>query len=130
MVAFYACYALFLVFPVAGPRYSFPEPQGVAKEVLPAVLARLLLERGAAWGTAFPSSHVAAALVATVSAGLAWRGLGLVLLPLAVALSLGTVYGQFHYAVDALAGAFVAALVLALRRPLTRGLSNGLESTW
>ena len=129
MVAFYGCYAIFLAFPVAGPRYSFPEPRGVAKEVLPAVLASRLLERGAAWGTAFPSSHVAAALVASVSAGLAWRGLGLALVPLALVLSLGTVYGQFHYAVDVLGGALVAALVLAAGRPLTRGLSNRLEST-
>jgi hypothetical protein len=39
------------------------------------------------------------------------RPLGVVLVPLAVLLSLGTVYGQFHYAVDALAGAAVALCV-------------------
>jgi membrane-associated phospholipid phosphatase len=65
-----------------------------------------------AWGTAFPSSHVAAALVA---AGCAWRALrplGMTLVPLALLMSLATVYGQFHYAVDALAGAALAAVVL------------------
>jgi membrane-associated phospholipid phosphatase len=35
-----------------------------------------------------------------------------VLVPAAVLLAFGTVYGQFHYAVDALAGAALAALVL------------------
>jgi membrane-associated phospholipid phosphatase len=60
---------------------------------------------------------VAAGLAASVSAAQGWRALGVVLVPTAVLLSLGTVYGQLHYAVDALAGAAVAALVLVLHPP-------------
>jgi hypothetical protein len=41
-----------------------------------------------------------------------WRTLGLVLLPFTAGLILAVVYGQFHYAVDALAGLVVAALML------------------
>ena len=41
-----------------------------------------------------------------------WRALGLVLLPFTAGLILAVVYGQFHYAVDALAGLIVAALML------------------
>jgi len=114
MIAFYACYAVFLLFPVAGPRYTFPPARNPATAVAPAVLTQKLLDQAAAWGTAFPSSHVAGALAASVSAWQAWRPLGARLLPLAALLALGTVYGQFHYAVDALAGAAVAGLVLAL----------------
>jgi len=43
-----------------------------------------------------------------------WRALGLVLLPLTAGLILAVVYGQFHYAVDALAGLIVAALMLGV----------------
>jgi membrane-associated phospholipid phosphatase len=114
---FYACYAVFLLFPVAGPHYAFPPPRNAATAVAPAELTYRLLDAGAAWGTAFPSSHVAVSLVAAACALRFRRGLGLVLLPLAILLTLGTVYGQFHYALDALAGALLAAVVLALRRP-------------
>jgi membrane-associated phospholipid phosphatase len=114
MATFYACYAAFLAFPVAGPRYLFPPAQNAATAVPVAVLAHRLLEGGSAFGTAFPSSHVAVALVAAGRAWLGWRPLGALLLPAAVLLALGTVYGQLHYGVDALAGALLATVVLAL----------------
>jgi len=56
---------------------------------------------------------VAAALVAAWCAWRFWRPLGLVLTPLTIGLTFGVVYGQFHYAVDALAGIIVAAAVVA-----------------
>ena len=114
MSAFYACYLAFLLFPVAGPRYVLPAVENEARHVLPARLVHGLLEGGSAWGTAFPSSHVAAGLAAAAAAWMGWRALGLALVPLALLMSVGTVYGQFHYAVDALAGAAVAAALLAL----------------
>ena len=120
MVTFYACYLAFLLFPVAGPRYVFPLARNEATVVAPAALTQALLDRGAAWGTAFPSSHVAAALAASVSAAQGWRALGLVLVPAALLLTAGTVYGQLHYAVDALAGAAIAALVLLLHPARTK----------
>jgi len=116
MVAFYLCYAIFLVFPVAGPRYAFAPARNAATAVPAAWLVHRVLEGGSAWGTAFPSSHVAAALVAAVCALRFVRPLGAVLLPLALLLTLGTVYGQLHYALDALAGAALAALVLLAGR--------------
>jgi membrane-associated phospholipid phosphatase len=122
MVAFYLCYAAFLAFPVAGPRYLFPAAVNAATAVPAARLTQRLLEGASAWGTAFPSSHVAVALVAAGCAWRAWRALGAVLVPLALLLSLATVYGQLHYAVDALAGAALAAAVLwwhARRVPAT-----------
>lgn len=112
MTTFYLCYTIFLAFPVAGPRYLFASASNAATAVPIAAFTRRLLEGGSAWGTAFPSSHVAAALVA---ASCAWRSLprlGAALVPLALLLSLATVYAQLHYAVDALAGLTLAALVL------------------
>ena len=64
-----------------------------------------------AWGAAFPSSHVAVAVAATAVALLEWRVLGLALVVPTTLLTLGSVYGQFHYAVDALAGIGVGLAV-------------------
>jgi len=116
MIAFYACYTVFLLFPVAGPRYTFPPAQNPATTARLASFTQDLLNAASSRGTAFPSSHVAAALVASLSAWREWRPLGAALLPLSMLLALGTVYGQLHYAVDALAGAAVAAVVLVSGR--------------
>jgi membrane-associated phospholipid phosphatase len=114
MVTFYLCYAGFLFFPVAGPRYAFDTAHNAATQVWPARLAAGLIDHGDSWGAAFPSSHVAAAAVATGMALRYWRRLGRTLLPFTTGLIPATVYGQFHYAVDALAGLAVAALVLVV----------------
>jgi len=116
MVTFYFCYVFFLFFPVAGPRYTFELAHNAATEVWPARLAQWLLDRGDSWGAAFPSSHVAAAVVACACALRYWRPLGLILAPLTLGLVLSVVYGQFHYAVDAVAGLIVACAVLASLR--------------
>jgi membrane-associated phospholipid phosphatase len=120
VAAFYLCYVVFLVFPVAGPRYLFPPAENAATAVAPARLARALLEAGSAWGTAFPSSHVAVAVVASATAWRECRPFGTMLLLLTAFLCLGTVYGQFHYAVDAVAGIAVAVAVLFFGRRLEK----------
>lgn len=112
MVTFYLCYVVFLFFPVAGPRYAFEPAHNAATSVWAARASQWVLDRGDSWGAAFPSSHVAAAVVAAVCALRYWRTLGLVLAPFTIGLVLSVVYGQFHYAVDALAGLVVAAGVL------------------
>src|SRR2546426_11377486 len=104
MVTFYICYVVFLFFPVAGPRYTFDLANNAATSVWPARATQWLLDLGDSWGAAFPSSHVAAAVVAALCALRYWRPLGLLLTPLTVGLVLSVVYGQFHYAVDAVAG--------------------------
>jgi membrane-associated phospholipid phosphatase len=114
MATFYLCYIVFLFFPVAGPRYAFAGVHNVATDVWPARVAAWLLDRGDSWGAAFPSSHVAASVVATGMALRYWRPVGLVLLPFTAGLILAVVYGQFHYAIDALAGLGLAAVMLGL----------------
>lgn len=114
MITFYLCYAVFLFYPVAGPRYAFALPHNAATEVGPARLAQWLLDRGDSWGAAFPSSHVAASVVATGFALRYWRPLGFALLLPTTGLVLAVVYGQFHYGVDALTGLLVAGVMLAV----------------
>ncbi len=113
-VTFFLCYMVFLFFPVAGPRYAFDLPSNTAAHVWPARAAQWMLDMGDSWGAAFPSSHVAGAVVATGMAVRYWRPLGLALLPVTAGLVLGVVYGQFHYGVDALGGLVVAGLMLAV----------------
>jgi membrane-associated phospholipid phosphatase len=113
-LAFYTCYLIFGLYPVAGPRYFFGVASGGGADVLPARLVHNLLEGGSAYGTAFPSSHVAATWAAVLAS---WRDaprLSLAVGPVAVGLALGTVYGQFHYALDAIAGAVLGIVVFAV----------------
>jgi membrane-associated phospholipid phosphatase len=51
-------------------------------------------------------------VVATLCALRFWRPLGLALAPLTAGMVFAVVYGQFHYASDALAGLAVAVVVL------------------
>jgi membrane-associated phospholipid phosphatase len=120
MVTFYSCYVVFLFFPVAGPRYAFELAHNAATDVWPARVAQWVLDRGDSWGAAFPSSHVAAAVVAAGCSLRYWRPLGLALAPLTVGLVVSVVYGQFHYAVDAVAGLVVAGVVLGAEYAYSR----------
>jgi len=111
MTTFVICYLCFIFFPVAGPYYEFARPSGWFIQNLPARLAYEALATGSSYGAAFPSSHVAAALAATLAAMRASRRLGLVLLIPTGLLTIGVVYCQMHYGVDALAGLAVGGLV-------------------
>ncbi len=114
---FYLCYMVFLFFPVAGPRYAFILADNPATRVWPARVAQWVLDQGDSWGAAFPSSHVAGAVVATVCALRFWRPFGVALVLPTLGMVFAVVYGQFHYAVDALAGLVVAAAVMSSLSP-------------
>ncbi|HEY3012182.1 MAG TPA: phosphatase PAP2 family protein [Gemmatimonadales bacterium] len=114
MTTFVICYLVFIFFPVAGPYYEFPRPPAWFTDNLPARLAYDALATGSSYGAAFPSSHVAAALAATLAASRVSRRLGLLLLVPTLLLTIGVVYCQMHYGVDALAGLVVGALVTLL----------------
>ena len=117
MTTFVLCYLVFILFPVAGPYYMFPRPAPWFTDNLPARLVYQALATGSSYGAAFPSSHVAAAVAATLTAGRVSRPLGVLLSIPTVLLTVGVVYCQMHYGVDALAGLAVGALVtLAMGR--------------
>jgi membrane-associated phospholipid phosphatase len=112
-LAFVVCYVVFALFPVAGPNYTFEHPTGPVREVWSARLVYGLLGTGSSFGTAFPSSHVAATVAANLALWREWRALSLVLVVPTILLVVGTVYCQMHYGVDAAAG-FVVGVVVAL----------------
>ncbi|MDH3427286.1 MAG: phosphatase PAP2 family protein, partial [Gemmatimonadota bacterium] len=112
-LAFFLCYLCFAVFPVAGPRYEFARIVGPQTDGAVFGLVHSILESGSSKGTAFPSSHVAATVSAWLAAGLVDRRLMWILAPFAVSLTMGTVYGRFHYGIDTAVGLGVAMLAVA-----------------
>lgn len=113
VATFLFCYLCFLLLPVAGPYYEFPRPTGEFVDNWAAGLVYATLARGSSYGAAFPSSHVAATVAATIGTWLGSRVAGTLLLIPTLLLTVGVVYCQMHYAVDALAGLVVAGGVLA-----------------
>ena len=104
MATFVICYLFFIFFPVAGPYYEFPRPAAWFTSNLAARLTYEALATGSSYGAAFPSSHVAAAVAATLAATRSSRRLGIALTVPTILLTVGVVYCQMHYAVDAVAG--------------------------
>ena len=116
MTTFVVCYLIFIFFPVAGPYYEFPRPAAWFTDNAFARLVYHTLATGSSYGAAFPSSHVAATVAAAISSAKGSRRLGLALVIPTILLTVGVVYCQMHYGVDALAGLATGAVVaLALR---------------
>jgi membrane-associated phospholipid phosphatase len=108
LITFFFCFLCFVLFPVAGPWYARAHTAGVTDT---------LLAHGSSKGAAFPSSHVAVAMVVWL---LAWRydrRVFWVMAAIVPALIVGTVYGGYHYGVDALAGVAVAVAAYLTPRP-------------
>lgn len=117
MTTFVLCYLVFIFFPVAGPYYEFPRPAAWFTDNVFARLVYQTLATGSSYGAAFPSSHVAATVATAVASARGSRRLGLALVLPTVLLTVGVVYCQMHYGVDALTGLLVGVAVpFALRR--------------
>lgn len=124
-VVYATCFTIYLLFPVDGPRFIVGPAAAPDGPVRRTVLH--LLATGSSRGTAFPSSHVAASVVATLAAYVTQRRVGIVLAVLTAGLTVGTVYGGFHYAVDALAGLAVGSACWGMATLAWRALSPGGE---
>ena len=105
MTTFVVCYLVFIFFPVAGPYYVFPRPDPGSSTTCPARLVYDTLARAAApterpspartWPRPWPPR---------LRPDAARAALGLVLLVPTMLLTVGVVYCQMHYGVDAIAG--------------------------
>lgn len=102
------CYLWYIFMPVTGPYWQFrPFPEWSEQGWFFPRLTNAVVAGGSSRGSAFPSSHIAASVAV---AGMVYRYLRPVFPFLVVTvtlLSLGTVYGGFHYAVDSIAGLLV-----------------------
>jgi len=106
LLTFFISYVIFIIFPVSGPRFTLVDQIKVAYEgLLLTPLLRNFVAQAGLRGGAFPSSHVAVAIVILF---FMWKYLPRIgkryFLPAVIALSLATVYGQYHYITDVLAG--------------------------
>jgi membrane-associated phospholipid phosphatase len=118
VVVYALCFATYMLFPVDGPRFMHG-PSSAPVGVIRSMVVHLL-ESGSSRGTAFPSSHVAASLVAAACALRFQRAVGIVVVILTAGLAVGAVYGGYHYAVDVLAGIGTAVLALGIARGVAR----------
>ena len=119
-LVFLAHYLFFVFFPVEGPRYRFEVPVPDAARGPLFSLAHTLLEAGSSRGAAFPSSHVGVSVAAAIVCWRHLRSLAPMVSLLAIGLALGAVYGGFHYAIDALAGAALGVSLAAAGPRLRR----------
>ncbi|HSQ30255.1 MAG TPA: phosphatase PAP2 family protein [Gemmatimonadaceae bacterium] len=103
-VAFTGCFAVFVYFPVAGPRYLWSAPPGIPDGPVRR-FALWVLANGSSKGAAFPSSHVTVAITQSVMMLNHHRRAGLLIFAASLLLALGAVYGGFHYGLDVIAGA-------------------------
>ena len=107
-IVYGVCFITYALFPIDGPRYLVGPANAPEGAIRSFVLE--LLDRGSSRGTAFPSSHVAASVVSALCALRYQRKVGIVVAVVTAALTVATVYGGFHYAVDALVGVFLGGL--------------------
>jgi membrane-associated phospholipid phosphatase len=119
-VSFFIMYLWFIFFPVKGPKYFFAELHEIwytnFRGFVFTKIMKGLFNNTNLGGAAFPSSHVALALIAFI---LNWkynRYLIPVYLPLTILLFISTVYLYAHYFVDIPAG-IVAGIGLYLLVP-------------
>ena len=116
------CYAVYIFLPVEGPlqlRIEFFSGDGVFERVV-----NFLYAEGENPGAAFPSSHVAVALLVALWGGRQYRWLRWPLGTAFVLLCVATVYCAFHYGVDVIAGILLGLAAVAL---MNRGLPPGRE---
>jgi membrane-associated phospholipid phosphatase len=112
LAVFALCYSIFIFYPVSGPwNYYEQAPLSQVGHFAPALVHMVLL-KGESIGTAFPSSHVAVAVAVWLVAWRVDRRVFTILAFLVPALVIGTIYGGFHYAIDAIVGVAVGVLVV------------------
>lgn len=133
ITAYLACYAVYLVFPTAGPKvfgvpYEGALPGGPLTEGFFFGLVAQAHETSNVWGAAFPSSHVAGAVTV---AWLGWRwfspAVAVLLSIQASGVVLSTVYTQNHYAIDSIAGVVFALSLQAWGVPAIRRLHTAAK---
>lgn len=100
-------YALFPYFPSQPPRILFPHIDAPTIETIVRQWNLWILRKGTIHSSVFPSAHVSSAFAAAWAMLLImpkrkWFGGGLLIY--AVCVSIATIYGRYHYAVDAAAG--------------------------
>ena len=101
------CYAVYPFFPLTPPRVLFADVPGPHVAPLLRKLNFWLLDQYSVQACIFPSGHVAAVTAVALAVRKHAPRLGALFLFLAASVAVATVYGRYHYAADAVAGALV-----------------------
>jgi membrane-associated phospholipid phosphatase len=104
-------YLFFILLPVDSPYYVSPRLGPPVSGHFFFDLVHQISARGGARGGAFPSAHVSGTVVVSLVAWRHQRRLAYLLIPFTASVMIATVYGRFHYVLDALAGAALAIAV-------------------
>lgn len=105
VLSYLLCYVVFILWPTEGPAHTLKHLHTTPVVGGPFHWLVLLIQKNAGvHGNAFPSSHVAAGLVALLYAWKYKPRLGWWLAPLVLFLCLGAVYDRYHYLSDVVAG--------------------------
>lgn len=109
---FYVCYVFYSLVPVVGGRIlteAYELSQSYRGGLFTRIMA-LIYSRSSHWGGAFPSSHIAIAIVLSFAALKFTRKWGYVFCVISLFLSIATVYCHYHWFVDAVAGVLTGVL--------------------
>jgi membrane-associated phospholipid phosphatase len=113
MLAYVVCYVIYLVFPTEGPAHTLrtlhtlPIPEGPLASLVQ------FTQRAGTHGNAFPSAHVAGAVVSALFAARYALRYAPLLFALLVLMCAGAVYDRYHYASD-IAGGLLIGIAAAL----------------
>jgi len=107
LLAVLTCYVLFPFFPLTPPRELFRDLPGPPVAPLLRGMNHWILGHYAVGVSLFPSGHVAAVTAMALAIRAYLPRAGAVFIVLAVSIAAATVYGRYHYAADAMAGALV-----------------------
>jgi membrane-associated phospholipid phosphatase len=121
-LANYSVYVIAVLLPTESPYHAFPWLRETPLPgSYPTAVINFIESFARVHGAAFPSAHVAGALVAICAAWRYRRWLFWACLPFFVSMCVATVYGRYHYVADVFAGLIVGALAsLAAQRLMRR----------
>ena len=121
LISFFTCYIIFTLFPVTGPRIAMADQfTGALDGYFFRSFTRLLESDAMLHGGAFPSAHCAAATVMFIISYRYNRRMFYLAAPVLITLIISTIYGRYHYPVDAIAGILIGIAGVYLFKPLNR----------
>ncbi len=116
LLALFFCYIVFPLFPLTPPRNLFHDFPGPPVRPLFRRMNFWILGQYDVQACIFPSGHVAAVTATALALRSYLPRVGVAFLVAAVSVAAATVFGRYHYAADALAGALVGLAAFLITR--------------
>jgi len=120
LLATLTCYVIYPFIPLTPPRALWHDFPGPAIEPLLRKTNLWILDRYSVQACIFPSGHVAAVTAVALAVRAYRPRLGALFLIAAASVAVATVYGRYHYAADAVAGALVGVLAFLISQRMHR----------